>query len=131
MPGIFPSHKCRLRKLRLERIKDYLLLEKEFIQNQSKLRPEEEQDPEFDEYAKIDEMRESPMNIGTLEEFIDENHCIVSTNQGSEYYVPIMSFVNQDQLEPGCTILMHNKSTHINYYIYLYLYVKIDIYIYM
>lgn len=50
------------------------------------------------------------MNVGTLEEFIDENHGIVSTSMGSEYYVGIMSFVNQDQLEPGSTILMHHKN---------------------
>jgi 26S proteasome regulatory subunit T2 len=53
------------------------------------------------------------MNIGTLEEFIDENHAIVSTSMGSEYYVAIMSFVNQDQLEPGSTILMHHKSRYL------------------
>jgi ATP-dependent 26S proteasome regulatory subunit len=29
--------------------------------------------------------------------------------QGSEYYVGVMSFVDKDQLEPGCAILMHNK----------------------
>lgn len=28
---------------------------------------------------------------------------------GSEYYVTIMSFVNQDLLEPGCSVLLHNK----------------------
>lgn len=47
-----------------------------------------------DEYTKVEQIRESPMNIGNLEEFIDENHAIVSTSMGSEYYVPIMSFVN-------------------------------------
>ena len=57
------------------------------------------------------------MNVGTLEEFIDENHAIVSTSMGSEYYVAIMSFVNQDQLEPGSTILMHHKSKHTIYII--------------
>lgn len=108
LPSIAPSHKCRLRKLRLDRVKDYLLLEKEFIMNQKKLRPEEEDGQ--DEYSKIEGIRESPMDIGTLEEFIDENHAIVSTSMGSEYYVGIMSFVNQDQLEPGSTILMHHKN---------------------
>merc|ERR1711972_866896 len=44
-----------------------------------------------------------------LEEFIDDNHCIVSTANGPEYYVNIMSFVNQDMLEPGCSVLLHNK----------------------
>lgn len=33
LPTVFPSSKCRLRQLRLERIKDYMLLEEEFIKN--------------------------------------------------------------------------------------------------
>ena len=32
---------------------------------------------------------------------------------GPEYYVTVMSFVDQDKLEPGCTVLMHNKSNSI------------------
>lgn len=55
-------------------------------------------------------MRGNPLSIGTLEEFIDENHAIVSSNVGPEYYVCIMSFVDKDQLEPGSSILMHNKN---------------------
>jgi len=49
------------------------------------------------------------MGIGTLEEIIDDNHAIVSSSVGPEYYVTIMSFVDKDQLEPGCSVLMHNK----------------------
>lgn len=49
------------------------------------------------------------MSVGTLEEIIDDNHAIVSTTNGPEYYVNIMSFVNQDLLEPGCSVLLHNK----------------------
>jgi len=33
LPNIAPSSKCRLRLLRQERVKDYLLMEQEFIQN--------------------------------------------------------------------------------------------------
>jgi len=33
----------------------------------------------------------------------------VSSSVGPEYYVSIMSFVDKAQLEPGCTILLHNK----------------------
>lgn len=36
--------------------------------------------------------------------------CLVS---GPEYYVCILSFVDKDQLEPGCTILMHHKGSHV------------------
>ena len=49
------------------------------------------------------------MAVGTLEEIIDENHAIVSTSVGSEYYVVIMSFVDKDLLEPGCTVLLNHK----------------------
>lgn len=31
---VYPTAKCRLRLLKLERIKDFLLLEKEYIRNQ-------------------------------------------------------------------------------------------------
>lgn len=53
--------------------------------------------------------RGSPMAVGTLEEIIDDNHAIVSTSVGSEHYVTIMSFVDKDQLEPGCTVLLNHK----------------------
>jgi 26S proteasome regulatory subunit T2 len=60
----------------------------------------------------VDELRGTPMSVGTLEEIIDDNHAIVSTSMGPEYYVGIMSFVNKDLLEPGCSVLLHNKVNH-------------------
>merc|ERR1712165_468395 len=57
----------------------------------------------------MEEIRGSPMSVGTLEEIIDETHAIVSSARGPEYYVNITSFVDKDQIEPGCTVLMHNK----------------------
>lgn len=53
------------------------------------------------------------MAIGTLEEIIDDDHAIVSTSGGGENYVPIMSFVDKDLLEPGCSVLLHHKSNAI------------------
>lgn len=107
VPQVFPTSKCKLRLLKLERIKDYLLMEQEFIQNQELRRPREENDET--ERAKVDDLRGTPMSIGTLEEMIDDNHCIVSSSMGPEYYVNIMSFVNQDLLETGSSVLLHNK----------------------
>jgi 26S proteasome regulatory subunit T2 len=104
---VYPTAKCRLRLLKLERIKDYLLLEEEYIKNQEVFKPREEKDVE--ERAKMEELRGSPMAVGTLEEMIDDNHAIVSSSVGPEYYVNVLSFVNQDLLEPGCSILLHNK----------------------
>ncbi len=53
-------------------------------------------------------MRGTPMQIGSLEEIIDENHAIVSPGAGSEYYTTMLSFVDKDQLEPGCSVLLHH-----------------------
>jgi 26S proteasome regulatory subunit T2 len=92
----------------LERIKDYLLLEQEYIRSQEQLRPQEEKNQEA--RLKVDEIRGSPLGVGTLEEIIDDNHAIVSSSVGPEYYVSIMSFVDKDLLEPGCSVLLHHKA---------------------
>ncbi|CAD5318983.1 unnamed protein product [Arabidopsis thaliana] len=106
LPTVTPT-KCKLRLLKLERIKDYLLMEEEFVANQERLKPQEEKAEE--DRSKVDDLRGTPMSVGNLEELIDENHAIVSSSVGPEYYVGILSFVDKDQLEPGCSILMHNK----------------------
>jgi len=111
IPVVYPTLKCKLRLLKLERIKDFLLMEEEFIQNQEVFKPREES--EMSERAKVDELRGMPMQVGTLEEMIDDNHAIVSTAHGTETYVTVMSFVNQDLLETGCTVLLHNKSSSV------------------
>merc|ERR1711953_1333241 len=83
-------------------------MEEEFIQEQQRMKPKEERETE--ERSKLDEIRGTPMDVGSLEEFIDENHCIVSTAMGPEYYVNVLSFVDKDQLEPGSSVLMHHKN---------------------
>jgi 26S proteasome regulatory subunit T2 len=93
--------------LKLERIKDFLLIEEEFITNQEILNPKEESVEQ--ERTKVDQLRGTPIPIGTLEEIIDDNHAIISS-VGPEYYVSILSIVDKDQLEPGCSILLHNKA---------------------
>merc|ERR1719502_2666496 len=108
LPTVLPQNKCRLRLLKNERIKDYLLMEEEFIQEQERLKPKEERDTE--ERSKLDDLRGSPMDVGSIEEFIDENHAIVSTAMGPEYYVNILSFVDKYQLEPGSSVLIHHKN---------------------
>ncbi|CAN1229023.1 26S proteasome regulatory subunit 4 homolog A [Linum grandiflorum] len=107
LPTVTPLTKCKLRLLKMERIKDYLLMEEEFVANQERLKPQEEKNEE--DRSKVDDLRGSPMSVGNLEELIDENHAIVSSSVGPEYYVGILSFVDKDQIEPGCAILMHNK----------------------
>merc|ERR1712125_43438 len=62
---------------------------------------------------KLEELRGTPLNVGNLEELIDDNHAIISSSVGPEYYVNILSSVNQDLLEPGCAVLLHNKTMSI------------------
>uniref|UniRef100_A0A8C7YXA1 26S proteasome regulatory subunit 4 n=1 Tax=Oryzias sinensis TaxID=183150 RepID=A0A8C7YXA1_9TELE len=107
LPLITPHTQCRLKLLKQERIKDYLLMEEEFIRNQEQMKPLEEKQEE--ERSKVDDLRGTPMSVGTLEEIIDDNHAIVSTSVGSEHYVSILSFVDKDLLEPGCSVLLNHK----------------------
>jgi 26S proteasome regulatory subunit T2 len=73
-----------------------------------------------EERSKVDDLRGTPMSVGTLEEIIDDNHAIVSTSVGSEHYVSILSFVDKDQLEPGCSVLLNHKVSLQNYMIIVY-----------
>ena len=108
LPVVHPTTRCRLKLLKLERIKDHLLLEEEFVMNQDRLRPKDDHDEE--ERTRVDDLRGSPMAVGSLEEIIDDEHAIVSSSTGPEYYVGIMSFVDKDLLEPGCSVLLHHKT---------------------
>ena len=62
-----------------------------------------------EERNQVDSLRGSPMAVGTLEEIIDDDHAIVSTANGPEHYVCILSVVDKDSIEPGCTVLLHHK----------------------
>jgi len=67
-PQVFPTTRCMLRLRKLERIKDFLLLEQEYIQNQEVLKPREEKEQE--ERSKVEDLRGSPLSVGSLEEMI-------------------------------------------------------------
>lgn len=106
-PAVVPATKCKLRLLKLERVKDYLLMEEEFVARQEQVKPQEESAQQ--ERSKVEDIRGSPLGVATLEEMVDDNHAIISSSIGPEYYVNIMSFVDKDQLEPGSSLLTHNK----------------------
>lgn len=121
LPTVTPNSKCKLRLLKLERVKDYLLIEEEYVANQERLKPAEDRTIEdrskvlprkmkpktacaaclnlygaaADAYgrgvcavlhaehsraptstmscsAQVDDLRGSPMSVGTLEEIVDD-----------------------------------------------------------
>jgi 26S proteasome regulatory subunit T2 len=128
LPDIYPTSRCKLRYLRMQRVHDHLLLEEEYVENMERMRKAKAQatqdpasrtgdldvlDRNADERSRVDDMRGSPMGVGNLEELIDDDHAIVSSATGPEYYVSIMSFVDKDLLEPGASILLHHKSVSV------------------
>ena len=110
LPTVTPNTKCLLRMRKFERIKDYLLMEEEYINNQKENKEEDENKEK--EKNMLDTLRGSPITIGTLEEIVSEDAAIVSINS-SEYYVKILSIVDKEQLELGCTVLLREQTYHI------------------
>ena len=109
LPIVTPHARCRLKLLKMERISDWLLMEDEFLKNINATLNVKQEERDDDEQSKVDDLRGTPMSVGNLEEIIDDNHAIVSTSVGSEHYVSILSFVDKDQLEPNCSVLLNHK----------------------
>ncbi|KAK7684660.1 ATPase of 26S proteasome regulatory subunit 4 [Cerrena zonata] len=99
LPSVYPNTRCKLKLLKLERIKDHLLLEEEFVSNQETFQPTEAKQAE--EREKVDELRGYPMSIGTLEEIIDDDHAIVSSTAVG---------VLQDDADPMVSVMKLDKS---------------------
>ena len=109
LPAVTPHARCRLKLLKMERISDWLLMEDEFLKNINATLNVKQEEKDDDEQSKVDDLRGTPMSVGNLEEIIDDNHAIVSTSVGSEHYVSILSFVDKEQLEPNCSVLLNHK----------------------
>lgn len=65
LPAVTPHTRCRLKLLKMERIKDYLLMEEEFIRNQERLKPQEEKNEE--ERSKVDDLRGNRLSLNITE----------------------------------------------------------------
>ncbi|MES1903806.1 MAG: 26S proteasome regulatory subunit 4, partial [Paramarteilia canceri] len=102
-----PKFRSKLQVLYWDRIKDFLEIEREFVSIQAVTTRSAAKDDE--ENARVDDIRGTPIAVGTLEEVIDEDHAIISTSVTSEHYVSILSIVDRTQLEPGCQVLLNHK----------------------
>lgn len=110
MPTFAPVLKCKLRMLKLQKIKSFMSIEDDLL---TLCDVDAENEQKITHKAKVDQFRGDPMAVGTLEEFIDDEQAIVSSPNGFEYKVNILSFVDKDKLEPGCTVLLNNKDHHV------------------
>uniref|UniRef100_A0A915I4C2 Proteasomal ATPase OB C-terminal domain-containing protein n=1 Tax=Romanomermis culicivorax TaxID=13658 RepID=A0A915I4C2_ROMCU len=114
LPPVTPYSRCFLKVMRADRLRDYLLMEEEFLLGQGKYARRLER-IRIMEQIQLDKIRESPLIIGTIDEMPDESHAIVTPNTdgGTQFYTRVMSFVDREQLEPGGTVLLNHK----NYYV--------------
>lgn len=106
LPTINPHSQCLLRLLKLERVRDWLALESNFIKKcvdeNNRMKTQE------DNRNRLEEIRGSTMLVGTLEEMIDDDHAIVSRAM-QDFYVPIASFVDRKALTIGSSVLLQEK----------------------
>jgi len=108
LPQINPKAQCNLKKLRLERLKDILSIERDFIQNQEIIKPNEQQ--EKDNKEKVESIRGMPLQVSRLQEMINDNHAIIAQSNTMHYYVPVLSIVDRKLLQPGAEVLVHNRT---------------------
>lgn len=109
-PQVYPLMKCKLRYLKLQRLAHLLSLEDNLLGLCESDKPSEGSNSQK---HIVEQLRGSPLSVGTLEEFVDDHHAIITTGVGLEYYVNIMSFVDKDLLEPGCTVLLNYKDNSV------------------
>ncbi|CAL2027829.1 hypothetical protein CAEBREN_16611 [Caenorhabditis brenneri] len=51
-----------------------------------------------------------PLVIGQFLEAVDNDHAIVSSTTGSNYYVRVLSILDRELLKAGCSVAMHKYS---------------------
>lgn len=49
------------------------------------------------------------MDVGRLQEMVDDRHAIIYSTLASEQYVSVLSFVDKNLLVPGCSLLLNHK----------------------
>ncbi|KAM0672234.1 regulatory subunit 4 of proteosome [Ordospora colligata] len=109
-PQVYPLTKCKLRYMKLSKMAHLLSLEDNIL---SLCEMDKSSEGVSGQKQMVEQLRGSPLSVGTLEEFVDDHHAIITTGVGLEYYVNIMSFVDKDLLEPGCTILLNHKDNSV------------------
>ncbi|VDL73456.1 unnamed protein product [Nippostrongylus brasiliensis] len=51
-----------------------------------------------------------PLVIGQFLEAVDQDHAIVGSTTGSNYYVRVLSILDRELLKPGCSVALHKYS---------------------
>lgn len=90
----------------LERQLEILNIQEEYIKDEQKnlkrelLRAQEE----------VKRIQSVPLVIGQFLEMIDQNHAIVGSTTGSNFFVRILSTLNRENLKPSSSVALHRHS---------------------
>jgi len=90
----------------LERKLEILNIQEEYIKDEQKnlkrelLRAQEE----------VKRIQSVPLVIGQFLEMIDQNHAIVGSTTGSNFFVRILSTLNRENLKPSSSVALHRHS---------------------
>lgn len=90
----------------LQRDLEFLNIQEEYIRDETKhlrnelLRAQEE----------VKRIQSVPLVIGQFLEIVDEEHAIVGSTTGSNYYVRILSTINRELLKPSASVALHKHS---------------------
>merc|ERR1719199_1769512 len=95
-----------MRLKELQRQIEFLDIQEEYIKDEMKnlkremIRAQEE----------VKRVQSVPLVIGQFSEMVDQNHGIVSSTTGSNYYVRILSTLNRELLKPSSSVALHRHS---------------------
>mmetsp|Transcript_19059 Transcript_19059/g.38866 ORF Transcript_19059/g.38866 Transcript_19059/m.38866 type:complete len:415 (-) Transcript_19059:1553-2797(-) len=98
-----PQNRTRIDIFRFEKIQKNLIIEESFFERIFQLKNNFQM-------QLIEQIRGSPVNVGTLEEKLGDNRAIITNNIGAEFYVEVCSFVDISGLLPGDSVLLNGKS---------------------
>merc|ERR1712137_784040 len=93
----------------LQRQIRFLSIQEEYIKDEKKnlkreiLRAQEE----------VKRIQSVPLVLGQFLEMIDENHAIIGSTTGSNYYVRVLSTLNREELKPSSSVALHKHSNSI------------------
>lgn len=97
--------------LRAARINDILQIEREFVSVISNTTFYKQSVRE--QQQKLERVKGKTQVLATLQEFINDDYMIVQKLMGPTLYTRALSIVDQDLLEPGCTVYL-NEDNHMD-----------------
>lgn len=90
----------------LNKYLEFLTIQEEYIkEDQIKLKREEVRSKE-----ELKRIQAVPLVVGHFVEMIDENHGLVTSTGGTNYYVRVLSTIDREKLKVSTSIAMHRHS---------------------